>query len=302
MSSSVNVSDHRSNSYEQIEFAVKKINRSKDRLKVFQEIYRGKKPRKTVAEISAATGLSAKRVVEEAKVLSSNDIVGQLRVNKKTTYEKYPFFSAHKEQIIKLVHNPEKLKKLPSKRTKIVAQTTKIVLPKNAFKIRQLFIDDIDSFNKVKKGAKLTATSLSTISEKAFKTGIQQIIGQGGAFTDWGGESNDLLTTKILLKGKRTPSAFAFKGPGTKGKLTPRKMGKNGDQIQRLFKSPADLFVLQYWNEIDGSVYEQMEVFAKIQSAAQQKLIQYCVIDGQDTRRLISAFPAKFIKSNKKKK
>ena len=80
------------------------------------------------------------------------------------------------------------------------------------------------------------------ISEKAFKNGIMKLIGETGNFQDWGGEPNDLYTSKLRHKGKRRAIAFAFKGPGTAGVLTPKKLGKNGDQIQRLFLSPAEIF------------------------------------------------------------
>lgn len=299
--SSANVSDHRSNSYEQIEFAWKKIGKSEARLNVFDCIYHGKKPVKTVQEISLKTGLSAKRVTEVAKVLANNSIIKQIKLNKQTAYAKDAFYAANKNEIIRLVKNPKKIKDLPSKRNKVTSQPTeKIIIPRNASKIKQLFIDDVDSFKKVRK-VKVVEMDLSKISEDNFKKGIQKIIGERGTFTDWGGESNDLLTTRVILKGNRIQTAFAFKGPGKKGKLVPGKMGKNGDQIQRLFKSPANLFVLQYWGDIDGSVYEQMEAFAKIQSAAQKKLINYCVIDGQDTLRLVSAYLSSFQTRNTKK-
>jgi hypothetical protein len=289
-----NVSDSRSNSYEQIEFAVKKIGKSKDKLKVFDFIYRGKKTIKTVAEISNGVGISAKRVLEVGKPLAKNSIVKQIKVNKKIAYEKDPFYSDHKNQIINLVKNPKKLKKLPSKRNSIVFQSIeKIIVAKKQIKVKQLFIEDIDSFFLIKQNQEVEI-DLSQISEKMFKLGVQKIIGEQGRFTDWGGESSDLLTTRIILHGKRTPTAFAFKGPGKKGKLTPAKMGKNGDQIQRLFKTPADLYILQYWGQIEESVTEQMIAFAKIKSIAEDKLISFCIIDGTDTKRIISAYGNKF--------
>jgi hypothetical protein len=291
---SINVSDSRSNSYEQVEFAVKKIGKSKDKLAVFDFIYRGKKAMKTVAEISEGKGLSTKRVLEAGKYLAKNSIIKQIKHQKRIAYEKDSFYSAHKSEIIKLVGSPEKLSKLPSKRnngSNIIA--ARIVIPRNAIDVKQLQIDDIDSFKKI-KSLKRVSIDLSKISEKKFKLGVQSIIGEKGKFTDWGGEGNDLLSTRIVLKGSRIQTAFAFKGPGRKGKLTPAKMGKNGDQIQRLFKSPANMFILQYWDQIDDSVYEQMESFARVRSIADEKRIYYCVIDGQDTARIVAAYPKDF--------
>jgi hypothetical protein len=88
--------------------------------------------------------------------------------------------------------------------------------------------------------------------------------------------------------------AFAFKGPGATGVLTPKKLGKNGDQIQRLFLSPAEIFVVQYHSQIGQSVIEQMKAFAKLNSVREGRRIWYGVIDGDDTNRLLSAYPRQF--------
>jgi hypothetical protein len=135
---------------------------------------------------------------------------------------------------------------------------------------------------------------MKPIAEKRFKEGVKKIIGENGKFTDWGGEKNDLFTTKVRIKGKRIPSAFAFKGKGKKGILKPKDFGKNGDQIQRLFQSDAQLFVLQYWNQLDPSVYEQLRTFAITKSVLTGQKIYFGIIDGDDTQRLVMAYPKAF--------
>ena len=130
--------------------------------------------------------------------------------------------------------------------------------------------------------------------EAKFKEGIKRILHEKGRFKDWGGERNDLLTTRLWLKGKRRATAFALKGKGLRRKLTPALMGKNGDQIQRLFSSPAQVFLVQYWDQIDESVLEQMSAFAKAKSAVEGKEIWYGVIDGNDSNRILKAYPSVF--------
>lgn len=71
-------------------------------------------------------------------------------------------------------------------------------------------------------------------------------------------------------------------------------MGKNGDQIQRLFMSSAEVFIVQYWDQIDESVIQQMTEFAKAKSVSEGKEILYGVIDGHDSNRLIKAYPRAF--------
>lgn len=91
--------------------------------------------------------------------------------------------------------------------------------------------------------------------------------------------------------------AFAFKGPGKKGKLVPGKLGKNGDQIQRLFREAADVYIVQYHGQIDPSVPQQMQAHAVSKSHYTGGTIYYGIIDGHDSERLrlaySKAFPSK---------
>jgi hypothetical protein len=107
---------------------------------------------------------------------------------------------------------------------------------------------------------------------------------------DWGGEDDDLYTSNLIFLHKRTPTAFALKGSGTKSKsLRIKDCGKNGDQLVRLFQAPAELFVLQYVGDIDENVIKDME--GKTQSLrAINRQASYCIINGQDTARLLQAY------------
>ncbi len=122
----------------------------------------------------------------------------------------------------------------------------------------------------------------------------QEIIGQSGTFKDWGGETSDLYTTRLRLGGRRRATAFAFKGKGLTGVLTPARMGKNGDQIQRLFTKDADVFLLQYGGTIANIVSQQMAAFAQLKSLATGRTIWYGTIDGGDSARLVAAYPTNF--------
>jgi hypothetical protein len=120
------------------------------------------------------------------------------------------------------------------------------------------------------------------------------VIGEKGTFKDWGGEKSDLWTTRIRVGGRRRSAAIALKGPGLKSKLTPARMGRNGDQIQRLFTSTAEVFLVQHWREIDESVVVQLETFAKVKSLATGEEILFGTIDGEDSKRLTAAYPKEF--------
>jgi hypothetical protein len=79
------------------------------------------------------------------------------------------------------------------------------------------------------------------------------------------------------------------KGPGTKGTLTIAKCGKHGDQIQRLFQSPAELFVIQYIGEIHERVVgEAKEKVENLRSKEKEAVVT--IINGYDTARLLIAY------------
>lgn len=289
----ISVSDSVSNANEQIEHAARAIGRSKLRRRVFEAIYTGKKREKTADEIARRLGLGCNQVLNAGKSLVNKHVVEQAGGYGHTSYRKIDFFHAHKRQILALAGNPKKLAAFPTKRNVSVAGPATITIPSRGAKAKQITVDDIESFREARRIRGDSQLPL-TVSEGDFKRGIQRILGEPGTFTDWGGEKNDLLTTRLRLEGKRRCAAFAFKGPGTKGTLTPKKMGKNADQIQRLFQSSADVFIVQYWREIDQSVLDQMRPLAIAKSVITGRPVWYGVIDGNDSHRIHAAYHGKF--------
>lgn len=295
------VSDSLSNTNEQIEQAAKAIGRGEVRRKVFEAIYHHKSKVKSVADIVERTGLTRTPVLQSGRHFHTKGIVRQTKKDGDTAYEKIDFFHAHKKQILALAGNKKKIEALPTKRRPRTSTTVRVMIDTKAADTKQITIDDIDSFTKVRKVA-TDGFIPRTVSEAQFKKGVQSIIGEQGKFQDWGGERNDLLSTRLRINGKRMPTAFAFKGPGKRGPLVPGKMGKNGDQIQRLFESTAEVFLLQYGEEIRESVIDQMHQLAIAKSAMTAKKILFGVIDGADSNRLFEAYKDKFMTKSLKKK
>ncbi len=65
--------------------------------------------------------------------------------------------------------------------------------------------------------------------------------------------------------------------------------GKNGDQILRLFDSPAELFIIQFVGNISEAVIKDVE--GKVDHLrAKGKQVCYCIINGLDTARLMHAY------------
>lgn len=287
------VSDARSNPNDQIAHAATVLKRSARLQKMFDAICGGGSRPKSVAKLMKLTGYNQVEVSQLAGKLADQQLVHKTKVGSNTLYAKDRFYAANRRKILSFAANPASLKKLPTKvsPSSNLSGPIRVVVQGLKLSVRQVTCDDIDQFKNVRK---IKSAPKIRLSEKKFKAGIQKIIGQPGIFKDWGGEPNDLFTTKVLMKGKRVPTAFAFKGPGKSGPLTPAKLGKNGDQIQRLFAAPADLYVVQYHDQIAQSVVEQMEAFAKVNAMHGAKKVFFMVIDGSDTNRLMAAYPRQF--------
>ncbi len=207
-------------------------------------------------------------------------------------YKKKSEFASRYKFVLNLASNKKKLERLPTKISRLASATVSVPFPASALKAKFISIDEIDSFSKVKKQAP-PSKSLGRLPEKKLKGAFKRIIGESGSFKDWGGEKSDLFTTRLRFKGRRVPAAIAFKGKGTRGKLVPAKMGKNGDQINRLFDEPAEVFLVVYIEQIDPSIISQMQAFA-IGTALQGNRVAYGVVDGVDIGRLAVAYPNQF--------
>jgi len=160
-----------------------------------------------------------------------------------------------------------------------------------------IFVDDIESFSKVRKVSKAKVESFVPLDlyEYDVKKIFANIIGEPFVPKDWPGERSDLFTTRVLFNEKRVPAAFVFKGKGTTGMLTISKLGTRGDQILRLFTEPCNIFIIQYNGHVDSQVLNAMKAQAFIKSKMGEK-IYFGVIDGLDTARIIKAYRPDFLK------
>lgn len=267
---------------------------SSPKRKVFKEVYRGqsKKP-KTVAAISQITGLTPKQVLNAAKPLSANHVFEQAKYDGRTAYKKYATINTVKSTILRLATDREKLKKhVTIRNPKRMDQLIKVVVKSKrpvSIDVKHVTIDDIENFSKVRR---YPATKLPDemdpprLPEKQFKTGIARILGNRGDFTDWGGEKDDIYSSNLKIDGRRYAASIGLKGPAKTGKLTPGKMGSNGDQIQRLFDSTSQVFLVQYEGEIAESVVQQLQKLAIAKSATENQRIFFGVIGLEDSYRL----------------
>jgi hypothetical protein len=288
------VSDFGSNAEENIEYAAKIIGKSALRKTVFIEVYKGRKGFKRVSELEKLTPLKRKAILTAGKKLADSGIVKQKNLEGEPAYGKIPTLYHNKNKILSLVASPKKLAAYPTRRKlRATVQSLKVQFPAKRVKVSQVTIGDIDSFRKAwrKKADRFLGDGMS---ESQFKAGIKKIVGEKGEFKDWPGETSDLSTTFLSMKGRRVSAALALKGPAQKRKLTPKMMGIKGDQISRLFTSTAELFLVQYCRQIDQSVVKEMETCAISKSYLTGERIYFGIIDGQDSLSLVRAYPKAF--------
>lgn len=296
---SIQVSDAPSHRADQIANFAGILKNAPARQKVFEAVYFGKQRTKSAHEIGEATDYTQKRVTMIAKALSREGLFEQARerINglMQTVYRKIDFVGGNKHKILSLARNKKQLANYPTKtnpRVRVVT-SVKIRLP-FMLKTRFVGIDDVDQFKKVRKIRKVpNALDPERLPEQRVKRGILHLLRETKVPKDWGGESNDIFSVKLKICGKSKRAAFALKGPAKKGTLVPGMMGKNGDQIQRLFNSPAEAFFVQYEDEIGEAVIQLMEQLAKAKSVLSGAVF-FGVIDRDATYRLRLAYPKAF--------
>lgn len=147
-------------------------------------------------------------------------------------------------------------------------------------------MDTFEKISEVKTSKEAELEALLTIPEDEIKHAFAAIIGEPFVPKDWGGEKSDLQTSRVHIEGKPVSAAFIFKGPSISGEMHPANMGKRGDQVVRAFDEPVDLVVVQHCNKIANTVVRLAEALAV--DAARPR--RYCIIDGEDTVRILKAY------------
>jgi hypothetical protein len=148
-------------------------------------------------------------------------------------------------------------------------------------------VQNIDQFKNVDfqwNPSKAEFNRLRDIPEKQVKELFCSLLSEADVPKDWGGEETDIFSSNLTVEGKRCSAAFLLKGPANFHEMTPADCGKNGDQIYRLFNTPADVFVLQHCHKVTPAVRKTMEAFALSQYS---RSCMYTIIDGYDTARIL---------------
>ena len=154
----------------------------------------------------------------------------------------------------------------------------------------EISVDSIDSFSRVcdvrPRLSEPDLQCLRAVPETEIKAAFASIVNEPFVPKDWSGERSDMLSDRVRFRGQRIATAFLFKGPAQFRPMTLSELGKNGDQIDRLFTEPADLFVLQHCHQVTPPVRGTMRAYA--QQTGRPRL--FCIIDGFDTIRILKAY------------
>lgn len=279
---------------EKIEHAAKILRDSEQAKAVFELVYRGPKQFKTIDDMRKKLGADFnENTYRAANRLAAENILEKNTHNGRDAYYKIGFYTHNRDRILRLSKNPKRLKKYPTKRKVSLSGGESTLTFRTNPQAKQIFIDDIDSFERIRLVKKGDISLVKGFEERKINRGISRILGQPDK-KDWGGERNDIFSTSVKFAGKRIASAFALKGKGTKGALTPKKMGKNGDQISRLFEGTAEVHFVVYNDTVEESIHDSMQAHAISKALGREKTIYFCIVDGSDLARLVGAYPENF--------
>ena len=149
---------------------------------------------------------------------------------------------------------------------------------------------DVDQFAEVDFKTRLDMSDLRLLKdlpEALIKEYFADILGEPSVPKDWGGEQFDLWTNdRLSIEGKQLRAAIAFKGPAKFAPMTIATLGKNGDQIDRLAQTAADVLVVQHCHQITAPVINMLKAYA----SDYRNPRRYMTIDGFNTIRILRHF------------
>jgi hypothetical protein len=158
-------------------------------------------------------------------------------------------------------------------------------------------IQHIDSFEKV-RGVNhrdiepYVNNGFFNRDEGTIKRAFAEIIGESFVPKDWGGETEDLFTSRTLLNAQRVSTSIIFNGPGKIKSSQTRlsDLGKRGDQLVRMMSiDTAKLYIMQSVKRVHPDVTKTLEALVE-QQRNRGNHCHYCIIDGQDTATILYAY------------
>ena len=208
----LNVSDSASHRRDQIDNLADLLENAPTRQSLVRAVNFGKKHVKSVGELAAKLSselgrpITAKRVTEIGKPMVNLAFTQERIVEngrKTTAYAKLD--QDRVRDALKLANNKKKREAYHTKSRpmiKVVGTTVTIKTPFRP-KVKTIYVDDVREFQKVKSIKNVPAAmSPPRLAEAIVKKGIVKLLGEELDPKDWGGESNDIFSTRVTKMGK----------------------------------------------------------------------------------------------------
>jgi hypothetical protein len=183
---------------------------------------------------------------------------------------------------------PESIRAVPYIIGDLVDDVRRLPLPfLQSLEIRPEQIAQFKGIDSEWTPSKAEFERMRQVPERKVKELICRLLGEHDVPKDWGGEECDVLSANLSIEGQRQTGAFLLKGPACFHSMRPTDLGKNGDQLYRLFNIPAQVYVVQHCHFIGAAVRKQAEAYAL--SRAFVAPCRFVFIDGFATARLLRA-------------
>ncbi len=127
---------------------------------------------------------------------------------------------------------------------------------------------------------------MSQVPEQSVKEVFASLLAEPTK-SDWGGESDDHFSGNVVVGGRRRTAAFLLKGPSKFREMTLEMMGKRADQLYRLTRTDAEIYVVQHSHLIGDAVRATLRALTIYPGGRTKK---FCVIDGPATYRILKAY------------
>lgn len=160
----------------------------------------------------------------------------------------------------------------------------------------RIYVNNIDSFRLARdvdpgEVVPFLTNGRLELPESAVKAAFLEILSIPYEFKDSGVERDDIYSGNVIVNGTNRATAIMLKGPAVKGKMEIRDCGKQGNQLLKLCDAPAELFIVQFIGQISEDVIKDIDgKIAQMRHEGRQAEPHYCIIDGQDTARILYAY------------
>lgn len=166
-----------------------------------------------------------------------------------------------------------------------------LTVGRHHYRIRPSQIDAFEDVDLTRSATREAREAVEAMKERTIKARLARILGEPYVPKDHGGERSDLFTRRLRLAGADHHAAFIMKGRGTRGRMTVRDLGHNGDQLERALHEPVDLVGVVNNGPIDSLVFQRLEQACFYHDRRLGQPRRWFALDGEDLARIFGQSP-----------